>query len=860
MRQRISFLAIFLLVTSGCVKVNNRGPAAEGGGGNERKGDNVTPAFYRASVQKNLSEMNTVAAADGYGRPRIYRQTTNNRWLVTNAAFLFRFTDNGLLDPTFGRNGRVGSRGRDIAVSPSTGAFYSIETDGIIAFTADGQPNTSFGTAGFVALPPIVATSSSEPWSITLQNDGKIIAASVERSTTASNLVIRRFLTTGVLDSTYADAGVLNLSLPLGLWSALGLEVAGAQNILFVGMYGLIGSLGSADFEFAGRIYKVSSSGTVDSDFATTAAAEGPLGRNVQQSFQTIWIDPNSLDIYVTGKTYPPGIASLNTIAKFSVTGANHTISSPADLQVPGLSIVSLIPSEDKFYISTSGTEIFRLDANFNLDTTFGTGGILAGGPLFVLSSAGITHARQLIETDPNDATISNTKISIHRHTANGAPVTTFGTAGSTAILAPGAEYLADLAVSAQNKIYLLTNAMKVGKVFPNANPYRVPMRPQLIALGSDGQDDKTLAGNGRLALSALPADHTFAHSLSTQGENILFSGTNLLGQLAVFRLHADGTADTTFGTSGEQVLGQPCVSGYGFRSSAITLAKDGKILTVRTIPSTAALSDCSLEISRLLSNGTVDTSFGDNGRRNVLASLVGERYGVQISTQADGKILVGGMHRTPNFVDIARYSAAGTLDSTFGSAGYSRISLTTPAIPQAGFELSNLVTQSDGKIWLALQGLINGRYSFTIFRLTANGNVDPTFGTGGVFNFLDEGRLMHLGGIAIDSSGKLILAVGRPRDSRGNLLTQVIRFNADMTFDNSFGTSGIATFIQGTSVYPTTLKIQTDGKILVGGSLRSFEHAVFQALNPLSSASQVDPTHSDAMVFRLKADGSLDN
>ena len=169
---------------------------------------------------------------------------------------------------------------------------------------------------------------------------------------------------------------------------------------------------------------------------------------------------------------------------------------------------------------------------------------------------------------------------------------------------------------------------------------------------------------------------------------------------------------------------------------------------------------------------------------------------------QPDGKILVGGAFtsykgETANY--IIRLNADGTKDATFNTGtGFNGI-------------VYSIALQPDGKILLAGGfSSYNGVAEGYIIRLNADGTKDATFNTGTGFN-------SFVYSIAIQPNGKIVaggvftLYQGVTGDNR------IIRLNADGSKDASFNTG------TGFNSNVGTVAVQTDGKIVVGGSFTSF-------------------------------------
>src|SRR5215470_10201903 len=137
------------------------------------------------------------------------------------------------------------------------------------------------------------------------------------------------------------------------------------------------------------------------------------------------------------------------------------------------------------------------------------------------------------------------------------------------------------------------------------------------------------------------------------------------------------GDLDTTFGVGGVASTQSP---GNDLQGKFIALQPDGKIVVVgQTGCDLCTFSD--LVVARFSANGIVDSSFGNNGK--VLISFNNVTIPTAISVQSDGKIVVAGF--------------------------------THPATPPANFFVQPVVP-----------------LTMALARLTTDGALDPAFGNGG--------------------------------------------------------------------------------------------------------------------------------
>ena len=163
-------------------------------------------------------------------------------------------------------------------------------------------------------------------------------------------------------------------------------------------------------------------------------------------------------------------------------------------------------------------------------------------------------------------------------------------------------------------------------------------------------------------------------------------------------------------------------------------------------------------------------------------------------------------------------FAQAGTLDSSFGVNGKATISFNNPN----GEYASTVGIQKDGKIITG--GSIGGfsyNSDFALARFLSNGNPDSTFGLNGKVTthfdyFFSSSYIVK---ILVQPDGKII-ASGAAIVTSNNELFYVNYFtrlntngSIDTTFDPGTGPSSL--------VFATD--VLADGKILIGGSFRSF-------------------------------------
>jgi uncharacterized delta-60 repeat protein len=154
---------------------------------------------------------------------------------------------------------------------------------------------------------------------------------------------------------------------------------------------------------------------------------------------------------------------------------------------------------------------------------------------------------------------------------------------------------------------------------------------------------------------------------------------------------------------------------------------------------------------------------------------------------------------------------SAGDLDPSFGIGG-----MVTTSFGTASAQSTSVALQSDGKIVVA-GTTYDGNYSFTVARYNTNGTFDTSFdGDGTLITGFGDVRGIATS-IVIQTDGKIVVA-GRFADSF-SVDFGLVRYNGDGSLDTTFGIDGLVRTSFGTSQCRIeSMALQSDGKIVVAG------------------------------------------
>jgi uncharacterized delta-60 repeat protein len=218
--------------------------------------------------------------------------------------------------------------------------------------------------------------------------------------------------------------------------------------------------------------------------------------------------------------------------------------------------------------------------------------------------------------------------------------------------------------------------------------------------------------------------------------------------------------------------------------------------------------------LARFNEDGTLDTTFGDDGR--VMTNFTPRYDGAWgVAIQADGKIVAAGdsgLGSGNSGFAVARYNENGTLDTSFNGDGKITIQFTTRDDPVAGLALA-----ADGKIVVSGGSAVGGANPrFAVARLDTNGALDPTFsGDGRVMTDLKAtgSNYDYANAVVVQADGKIVA---------GGFSAQrfaLVRYHGDGTLDTTFGGDGkVRTDVTRYQDTITGLAVQSDGAIVAAG------------------------------------------
>jgi len=753
------------------------------------------------------------------------------------------FLPNGTLDPSFNGNGTL-YIGPDAGASfnPNNVVGLAVEQDHIVvfgywgeggarayAFHFDGSTDASFGTGGEINLPAVGVRPS-----FVLEPDGSFLVAYFDGSNPTAadgNEVLLKYSAAGALDTSFGGDGqatVIGVYYPQ-LANDFALEPDG--KIVFVDDDPNIPTAAQPAIE------RLNADGTVDTSFGVNGVA-------------TITPPPGLTFTYLAGiTTQPLGriLAFTEHGTVFGVVGdpvvgftAATTYTSPSSVPTAAFD-VSESAGPAMITLEREGDPSQSISVPFSTDDSGGLAGIdytpVNTTVTFPAGSATTTVSIPILN-DPNASPSVDIPLELgtptggailggytvgdlHIEPVEGITITPTqlssvmqGGTGESFTIAltsvPSGNVTVPLSISttspaAQLSVSSVTftpaNALVSQSVTVTAAGSSGAAAPAEIATITPGpassSDPKYNGLAGGTATVGVYANAASPGSIEFSQANFIYDENAGKATITLNRLGgSQGSVSVHFATS----EGSSHASGdYTPLSGAISFASG---LTSRTF--SIALNDPG---HNLLGDQTVDLT---------------------LSNPTGGATL--GVISTATLTLHDPYTPEpGDLDPAFGVGGKIVLPITANNPP-------TVTIQPDGKIVAGEIDVGQGQSDLVIWRLDADGQLDPTFGIAGIAQIaVTSGR--QLSQIAIDHEGRIVILANLGGTS---IEPEVIRLNSDGSLDTSFGTGGFAS-PQLAENGVAGLAIESDDSILITGAFGATTSSEAFGLLHLDSAGNLD-------------------
>jgi uncharacterized delta-60 repeat protein len=273
-----------------------------------------------------------------------------------------------------------------------------------------------------------------------------------------------------------------------------------------------------------------------------------------------------------------------------------------------------------------------------------------------------------------------------------------------------------------------------------------------------------------------------------------------------VFRFTSDGVLDSTFNNTGYATANVP--NSFWDICNSMDLGADGKIVLAGQALTTPGQSpDWDLAVVRLNADGSLDTTFDSDGVIKI-GTPPADEEAHSVMVQADGKIIVGGRETTDREKYLlTRLNADGSTDASFGASGWNIFQIdstnnnftslarqsdgkilgggggkitrfTADGVRDMSFATNGVQTDTGTIEPIEIRVIGGDKFviatRYGVRRFMSNGAVDTKFGAG--FNV--AGNLCYMRSVVVQSDGKAVLGGYCSTNSGNNSKFAIARFN----------------------------------------------------------------------------------
>lgn len=789
---------------------------------------------------------------------------------------LARLDSSGVLDATFSTDGKVTTdfnQNRDdeaFSVKLQSGGFivaagYAhqakiIGTDDDFAlarYDSSGNLAGGFGAGGKVTVDFTRDTtfpSVDRIEEIQIQTDGQIVAAGWAWEGSApprNDVAVARFApTTGVLDATLEPN---NGGLLFPQFYGFGDNAANALALDAAGNLVLLGQTGNAPTNFG--LQRLTPAGLLDATFANGGRQVADFTEFVGSvdTADAVLVQPDG-KILVAGSTSLGGNVAAS-LARYNTDGSlDRTFGNGGRIATSLLeNIVDLVRRPDGRIVAIGATPggadfgVIQLLPDGTLDVNgFGNRGFAS------IDFAGGADTPQAVVLQSDGKLViagsaGGADFGVVRLTPSGNLDPIFDADGKATIdFGSAVESANDVAIDANGRIVLAgTAAVGAG----GTNDFA------LARLDASGVLDATFSSDGKVTTDFNQNRDDDARSLVLQsGGFIVVGGTaiqektvpaNFDADFALARYNSSGDLQLGFGTGGKKTIDftRDTLAPSEDTLGEIALDANGRIVIAGTSAEPGLTGRVDVAAARLNGvTGAVDTSTDLNTGGKLYPAFfgIGPDNGLALALQSDGKWVIAGSTLANASYGVQRLTANGQADASFGSGG--RVVTDFTEFVGSTDTAEAVIVQPDGKTIVAGLASFAGVEHAAFARYNADGTLDTSFGIGGrITTTLINGAF----DIALLGNGKL-LAVGPTEIFLGGVNFGVLQLNSDGSLDTiNFGSRGLAyADFAGLIDLPQAIVVDSaTGRIVVAGSAESAGGVTDFGIARFTASGNLDPT-----------------
>ncbi|MFZ4931837.1 T9SS type A sorting domain-containing protein [Chryseobacterium sp. Mn2064] len=295
-----------------------------------------------------------------------------------------------------------------------------------------------------------------------------------------------------------------------------------------------------------------------------------------------------------------------------------------------------------------------------------------------------------------------------------------------------------------------------------------------------------------------------------------------LLGDISgrkIIRLNENGTYDTGFGDNGavHAAIFEPYFSANGIdgphRLSSMFITNNKILLCMGAYMN----QESKYVIMRLNENGSIDSTFGNNGIVILQDCFLG-----RLVLQNDSKLVFVGQRENGTFVK-SRFTANGVLDSTYNN---NDLQYTPPGTYETNFFSA---AGKDNNVYMyGFTSSTAGDNLIILMKLNQNGEFDTSFGTNGIViepyynnnTIYSAATNINFATILLDNNNDIfVVNMASPNGNAADMNQVVKKFKPNGTVDAGFGNNGVVDIDLNYRESVRSAILTPDQKIMIFGN-----------------------------------------
>lgn len=758
--------------------------------------------IYNQFSTSNTDDLVSSAALQSDGNIIIVGSTSEYGY----TGFISRVYPTGSIDTSFNKGGYklISSGPQEALAIQSDGKILVAGRMVLTRLNSDGSNDTTFNNSGNITLS--LNGYNMKIKTLSILTNGKIMATGYVSNGTDNDFVLVRLNTNGTLDTSFDLDGISTLKL---LGSNETLFATGIQTdgkIVIAGRRGIttqsttdyiiarFNSTGSLDTSFGTNGLVTSTTGIQSLDFQSDGKIVTAGGGDNSSSTTTYSTTTSSTSLYAKRYNTDGSVDTAFNVIKTAYRTSN-TYQKP---QIKCLKSGKILLSGTYTNSSMANHEfaLNQFNSNGTVDTSFSaTGTVYLGAGI---SNTSINSLSSFLIVKPDGKILTGGSVYSNTSTKGENFRIEFIQTSSTGVM----EYFHDLnlkqGVDYIDSVIEQPSGKTVATVFSKIGYSSIATL--LIRYNQNGTIDNSFGniGDGIVYLVGVPC------SMKQQLDGkILISITNPDNSISIYRFLMDGVLDTSFGQANVGFV--TLLDGYaiGRRGVDIVVSNEGSIYVANRYMRN------SYGVIKLNYDGSVDTSYGDNGTASTrfdFYSNTESEYPMNLILNPDNSVVVtgvlsNGQPEDANYMvatGIVKFNKFGIIDNAFGVNG-------KIILENINYIYSNDFL-ADANSNLYLSSIIKGGSITT--KLSSNGIIDTTYGTNGVVT-----SSYFSGSMFMEPDGKIM------KTNSINSQFAITRYNINGTLDTTFGTAG---FIKTPIYYSSSISkilLLSSGKLLAVGN-----------------------------------------